>query len=102
MNRFEKYRNHGKRMNTCCACENEGVVRDGLSYAPSDIARLTERGMPVNSLNTGKIFFDGEENPSFHVTSDRCRYVDVADLWEEHMVLRDKARKAALSMKNKS
>ena len=100
--RNKRYANHGLgRGSVCERRECEAVVRSGLSYSPADIARLTDRGMPVTGLNAGQAFFDGEENPSFHVTSDRRRYVDVADLWEEHMTIRDKARKAAKSKKSK-
>lgn len=106
MSRFDKYRNHGQigRGYTYKKCENEQVVREGLAYSPADMARLTERGMPVNSINTGKAFFDGEENPSFDVSIDRSRHVDICDVWENHMQIRDKARAAAKArkLKNKS
>lgn len=101
MDRLSRYSKHGVRTFTCCKCDTDQVVRQGQSYSPADMARLTERGMPVNSLMTGKAFIDGEENPSFHVTSDRQRHVDVADLWEEHVTIRDKARKAAQQSKKK-
>ena len=100
MIRFNNYKNHGRRFSSCPSCDTDQVVREGLAYSPADMARLTERGMPVNSINTGKAFIDGEENPSFHVTSDRSRFVDVADLWEEHVTLRDKARNAAKAKKS--
>ena len=102
MNRLLRYKNHGRRIFLCTKCEDDQVVRQGLSYTPADMARLTERGMPVNSLLTGKNIIEGEDNPSFDITSDRQRYADVADLWEEHMNLRDKARKAAKAAKAKS
>lgn len=101
-----QYRTISSRVCNCERKEHEVVVRDGLAYSPSDMARLQSRGMPVNGLNTSNAFFDGEENPSFDVGSERQRFVDVADLWEEHMNIRDKARKAArasrLSKKSKS
>ena len=98
--RFQIFRDHGKVRGALCEkCEHEEVVRQGLSYSPADMARLTERGMPVNAINTGVAYIDGEENPSFDVTSDRQRHVDVCDLWEQHMNLRDKARKAARAKK---
>lgn len=100
--RFDMYKKHGRRNYVCRACEDDQVVREGLAYSPSDMARLTERGMPVNSLATGKVFIDGEENPSFHVTSDRTRYVDVADLWEEHQNIINRARAAAKARKKQS
>lgn len=102
MKRLKRYFNHGRHGSVCLRCLNEPVVREGLAYSPSDMARLTDRGMPVNSLLVGKAFIDGEENPSFHITSDRSRFVDVADLWEEHQLIVDKARKAARTKKSKS
>ncbi len=98
------YREYGRKghLALCERCENEAVVREGLSYSPADMARLTERGMPVNSLNTGQAIIEGEENPSFDVTMDRQRHVDICDLWEDHMNIRDKARKAAQAKKMKS
>ena len=100
--RLERYKKHGLRQYVCTRCDNDEVVREGLSYSPSDMARLTERGMPVNGLNTGQAWIDGEENPSFHVGAERERFVDVADLWEQHVSLRDKARAAARARKSKS
>ena len=102
MKRLSIYQNHGRRLYCCRCCESDIPVRAGLSYSPADMARLTERGMPVNSLNTGSVFIDGEENPSFDVTSDRSRHVDICDLWEEHVKIRDKARSAARAKKDKS
>ena len=99
MKRLNRYKNVGKNIYTCPKCDNDTVVREGLAYSPADMARLTERGMPVNSINNGKVFIDGEENPTFTVTDDRCRHIDVCDLWERHMVLRDKARAAAKAKK---
>lgn len=93
--RFNMYKNHGQHICTCNRCDCEDVVRQGLAYSPADMARMTEKGMPVNSLLNGKAFIDGEENPSFDVTDDRQRFVDVAELWEKHQIRLDKARAAA-------
>ena len=95
MKRFNNYKNEGKSSYVCRECENDIVVREGLSYSPADMARLTERGMPVNALNTGKAYIDGEENPSFDITTDRQRFVEIADLWEQHQNIRERARNAA-------
>lgn len=100
--RFERYKNHGRHSVCLCRKECEPVVRNGLAYSPADMARLTERGMPVNGLAAQKAFFDGEENPSFFITSDRERHVDVCDLWEQHMQLRDKAREANKARKSQN
>lgn len=95
ISRFKQYCNHGRKVYVNRSSEDDQVVREGLAYSPADMARLTARGMPVNSLMTGKAFIDGEENPSFDVTSDRQRFVDVADLWEEHQNIKERARAAA-------
>lgn len=99
MDRLSRYCKHGKRLSICRRHEDEAVVRDGLSYSPADMSRLTERGMPVNGLNTQQAFIEGEQNPSWIVDAERSRYVDVCDLWEQHMNMRDKARSAARASK---
>lgn len=99
MIRLNRYKNHGRHIYVCRKSEDDSVVRDGLSYSPADMERLTSRGMPVNSLNTGTAYIDGEENPSFEVTSDRQRHVDICDLWEQHQKIRDKARAAAKAIR---
>ena len=100
MERNKRYRTYG-RANVCMCCRKatEPVVREGLAYSPAQMAKLNERGMPVTGMNAADVFIDGEENPSFHVGSERQRFVDVADLWEEHVTIRDKARKAARASK---
>lgn len=98
--RFEMFGNGVRYSTLCRKCDTEPVVRNGLAYSPTEMARLTERGMPVNSLNTQSAYFDGEENPSFHVGAERERFVDVCDLWEQHMELRDKAHRACKARKS--
>lgn len=100
--RFVIYRTHGQRPYVNVCCDTDVVVRAGLSYSPADMARLTERGMPVNSMMTGAAYIDGEENPSFDVTTDRQRHVDICDLWEQHQILISKARAAAKAKRAKS
>lgn len=97
MKRLKRYSKQGRSIGHCVRCADYPVVRDGLAYSPADMERLTARGMPVNSLNTQATWIDGEQNPSFDVTSDRQRFVDVADLWEQHVDLKEKARKAAIA-----
>lgn len=101
MSRFDLYRGHGITRCVCHKHEEEPVVRKGLSYSPADMAKLTDRGMPVNGLNTQQVFFDGEVNPSWFIGAERERFVDVAELWEKDQILKDKARKAR-SMSKKS
>lgn len=100
--RLRMYRNHGAVSAAPTRGEFEPVVRGGLAMTPSDMARLTARGMPINQQNVG-VFQDGEPNPSPYVTSERRRGVDVAELWEEHEKIVKKckaARQAARKSKS--
>lgn len=92
-----RYRDHGNKGHgaKCERCEHEEVVRQGLAYSPAQMAALTERGMPVNSMNTAVGYFEGEENPSFDLSIDRQTRVDICDVWETHMNIIQKARAAA-------
>lgn len=96
--RFDIYKNHGVRTCAPHSQANELVTRQGLAMTPSDVARLTAQGMPVNTQNVS-MFYDGEPNPSPYVTSERRRGVDVADLWEEHEHIVAKAKKAYVASK---
>lgn len=100
MDRINRYDKHGIKV-TKYECKPHEKVREGLAYTPSQIASLTARGLPVNSLNTQSAFFEGTENATSFIPSDRKRSVDVADLWEEQQTIREKARKAAKKL-NKS
>ena len=99
--RLRKYFGKGARVCAPVRKDGELVVREGLSMTPADIARLTSRGMPINQQNVG-MFQDGEPNPSPYVTSERRRGVDVADLWEEHNRILQKARAAAKKSRSKT
>lgn len=99
MDRIKRYQNHGIHISSPCCMEYEERTRQGQAYTPADMARLTERGMPVNNLNMQKAYFDGTPDATFFVGDERKRGVDVAELWENQQKLRAKARKAALSKK---
>lgn len=90
------YQNHGVRLCVSKRVDGEMVVRGGLAMTPADMARLTARGMPVNSQNL-QVFQDGEPNPSPYVTSERRRGVDVAELWEEHEKIVKKCKAARVA-----
>ena len=98
MDRITFFANHGKKTTTYVAKDHE-KVRQGLAYTPAQMAKLTERGLPVNNLNNQKCYYDGSPDATFHVGQERTKGVDVADLWESQQVLRAKARKAAQSKK---
>lgn len=101
MNRYEKYNRSWPKVKTVKSSD-EPVVRNGLAYTPADMARLTERGMPVNALAAASMYTDGEMNPSFDISSDRERHVDVADLWEQHQQIISRARNAQRAKSKKS
>lgn len=98
MNRYEKYNRPYPCCNTCKS-EDEPIVRGGLAYTPSDMARLAAKGMPINSLNMQSSYFDGESSPSFDIGSERERHTDVADLWEQHQNIIHRAREARKAAK---
>lgn len=100
--RHRRYMNRGHRIAVCQRLDCELVVREGLAYSPVDMARLADKGIPVNGLAAAKTFYDGDNSDSMYIGAERERYVDVNDLWEQHVTLRDKARKAAKMKRVKS
>lgn len=101
MDRIKRYSNHGVRYCSPKCADHEQPVRQGLAYTPSDMYDLVQRGIPVNNLNMQEAYFDGTKDASFHIGAERKRGVDVAELWENYQVLRDKARKAAYASRKK-
>lgn len=93
MKRFNLYRKYGRRLCKAQSTSEELKTRQGLALTPSDVARLTSQGMPVNTENA-QMFYDGDTNPSPYVTSERRRGVDVAELWEQHQKLIASAKRA--------
>lgn len=70
------------RTATCKRSHNEVEPKPGLAYSPKEMAELHAKGMPINSANLVNAFHDGDVNPSFDITIDRRRSVDVAEIWE--------------------
>lgn len=101
MDRISRYENHGVRYCSPKCTELEQPVIQDLAYTPSDMYKLAQKGIPVNNLNTQKAYFDGTKDASFHIGAERKRGVDVAELWENNQVLRDKACKAAYASRKK-
>ena len=60
-------------------CENCKVV-PGLAYTPSDMARLSERGVSVSTVND-QLFYDGSPAASFDIPIEMRRGVDANDAW---------------------
>lgn len=96
--RFDIYKDHGCKLCSCRTKNNELSTRQGLALTPADVSRLTSQGMPVN-VDNARMFYDGEPNPTPYVTSERRRGVDVAELWERHQQIINRAREAHKKMK---
>lgn len=94
MDRIKRYSHHGHTLCVCHRKKHEAIVREGLAYTPAKMAELTSRGLPVNNINASTAFYEGSQDATFHVGSERLRGIDVADLWEQHQQLRNKARQA--------
>lgn len=99
-----RYANHGVcHPAICVRKESEAVVLEGLAYSPSRIAELTDKGIPVNGLAAAtKMFYDGDTTNSMHLGAERERFVDVNDLWEKHIQLRERAKAAVRAKSKKS
>lgn len=67
------------------------ATQSGLSVTPSEIAKLTERGIPVSSSNAS-LFIDGVVNPSFDLPLDQMRGTDVVDVWDASETSKKKLR----------
>lgn len=69
---------------TCCPRRKHDEIepKKGLSYSPSDMAKLHAKGMPINSANIVESFYDGDLNPSFDIPLERQRGLDPAEIWE--------------------
>lgn len=65
-------------------------VKQHLSMSPSEIARMSERGIPVSSQNMDSFFYDGTDDVYQSVPIERVRGVDAADVWEAQQSARKK------------
>lgn len=60
--------------------ENDDVVGQNLSVTPSDIARLTQQGIAVNTANSSMFSFDA--NPSDGLRPEMRADADRNMMWE--------------------
>lgn len=60
--------------------ENDDVVGQNLSVTPSDIARLTQQGIAVNTANSSMFSFDA--NPSDGLQPEMRADADRNMMWE--------------------
>lgn len=92
--RFAKYCGRGCKSAHTHYKDGEDVTRQGLAYTPADMERMQAHGMPVRNPEIESMYYDGDTSNDFNVTSDRVRYNDVNDLWEENQAIRARARSA--------
>lgn len=55
-------------------------VVPGLSVSPSQMAQMSEKGIPITA-QMADTFFDGVSNPSFDMPIEDLRGVDVNAVW---------------------
>lgn len=86
---------HQRDGKTATAKRNNQEIepKPGLAYSPKEMAELHAKGMPINSANLVNAFHDGDTNPSFDITIDRRRSVDVAEIWEASLEAKSKESK---------
>lgn len=54
-------------------------VPQGLAVTPSDVAKLSEKGLSVSSNTAGLTFEEGSSDPV--LSAENFRGVDAADIW---------------------
>lgn len=65
-------------------------VKSGLALTPQQMYEMSKRGIPISTSNCDMKDF-GEESPSFEIPLDRMRGIDVATMWENSQVIKNKA-----------
>lgn len=70
--------------------DGELVVKNGLAITPQKMFEMAKRGIPVTTANAADMEKFGEANPSWEIPIDRVRGVDVATMWEQSSVIRNK------------
>ena len=71
--------------------ENDVPVEQNLAMTPAQMYSLVQQGRPV-SLQQLPLdnFDDGTSDPSFYVTMDKRRGVDIVDVWNKSQDLKKK------------
>lgn len=84
------------------------VVRDdeiktvnGLAFDLDDVDYMRERGVPISSQALQSDYYDGDVTPSdghddFFVPPERCRLVDINDVWNMSKDARKKVTNAKI------
>lgn len=93
MRRFKDNKNFNK-FNLCSCIRKEGELctQPNLAYTTGDMFDLWKRGIPIDNQNVTSNFFDGDKNPSWDVPIERCRGIDIADIWQAQQDARHKVR----------
>lgn len=65
-------------------------VKSGLALTPQQMFEMSKRGVPISTSNCDMKDF-GEESPTFDIPLDRMRGIDVATMWENSQVIKNKA-----------
>lgn len=80
--------------------KNDTPVQPGLALTPSQMQRMSEKGIPVSAQTNDALFYDGDVRPSFDVPLDLQRGIDVATMWQKRQDIRAKHKKVASELKN--
>lgn len=81
---------------TCTCASGDVKTKPSLAVTPADALRMAERGVPVAAANIDS-FYDGDVNPSWTISIDRQRGVDVADVWDAQKSARKRIKSAHVS-----
>lgn len=81
---------------------NEQAVQNGLALTPSQIMKMSERGIPVTTQNLDGMFYDGDTRPSWDVPLDQQRGVDVATMWQKRKDLAKRLRENYSNIPNEA
>lgn len=77
----------------CELHEDEDPCQSGLAVTPRQMLELQQQGIPVSSQLAAAVFSDGDFRLDFTPLLDTQRHVDICDLWEHRMTVRDKFKR---------
>lgn len=75
--------------------EGENIVQNDLSYTPSQMMELAEKGIAISNQSiSADNFFDGVpiKESTFDLPMDQLRGIDVADCWQASESIKKKAK----------
>lgn len=73
--------------------DDEEPVRNDLAVTPSKMLELVDLNVPISSQNAGLTFDEGYGKLDFDPPAEYTRGVDIGDLWELRMSVKDKFRR---------